>query len=223
MVSSLPARPLTLSEVHALSHSDAVEVCRPLVAFDSVTPAEEIIACALTTDSGRQILGYHAATETWRLITTMSLDASTAELDRISDTVIDWVTSTYDPADVIIIDVTGSSDPIEAILPEHPLGRDDLPTLESLPGVDAVHPMFCLEETHEIIALLTFQAVPEAPDEFLLANYGYDAEASAWQQIEQARVGTDAAPPEPDGLTIHDWIADKYDMDTVLAISPEPL
>lgn len=223
MLSSLPGRPLTLSEVHALSHSDAVETSRPLVAFDAVAPAEEIIACALTTESGRQLLGYHAAAETWRIITTMSLDASPEELDRISDTVIDWVTSTYDPNDVIIIDTTGSSDPVEAILPAHPLGRDDLPTLESLPGVDAVHPMFCLEDTHEIIALLTFQATPDAPDEFILANYGYDPDGSTWQQIERARAGATEAPPDPDGLTIHDWIPDHYDMNTVLAISPDPL
>lgn len=221
MLSSLPSRPLRLTEIDALDHSDAMVFCRPLVAFRTETPTDDVIAFYLATESETRLVGYGGETG-WIILETLEQSAETDSLERAADAVIDWAEATHGSDSVIVISVQDTDDGLERLLPEHPIGKGDLSTIETLPGIAAVHPMFCYAESHEIIAFLSFQVDPTAPDAVIMANYAYHPRDQSWTQIERAIIAGDQDVNPAEDVTIHEWIERQYDMADLLAISPDP-
>ncbi len=221
MLSSLPSRPLRLTEINALDHSDATVFCRPLVAFRTETPTDDVIAFYLATESETRLVGYGADTG-WTILETLEQSDDPGALERAAGTVINWAEATHGSDSVIVISARNASDGLDRLLPDHPIGKSDLSTIESLPGIAAVHPMFCYAESHEIVAFLSFQVDPTDPDATIMANYGYHPHDQSWTQIERAIIAGDQDVDPAEDVTIHEWIERQYDMADLLAISPDP-
>lgn len=222
MLSSLPARPLTLPEVTALDQNAADTFCRPILALASETPIEDIIACYLATDATATLVAY-ADTGGWTIIDRFDDGPDLGDFDRSSTAILDWADRTYGADNVVVISDDESADSLVHLLPEHPIGKADLPTLETLPGIDHVHPIFCDAETHEIIAILSFQTDPIDPAALSMVNYAYHPTQQSWKEIERAAIDSDRDLVPDEDLTIHEWLKDHYNMDNLQAISPKPL
>lgn len=82
--------------------------------------------------------------------------------------------------------------------------------------------MFCYADSHEIVAVLTFQIDPENPEAFIMENHGNHPDVPSWQQIERASIGDEHDIDPAEDLTLHEWIQQHYDTDELLAISPDP-
>lgn len=222
MVSSLPSRPISLAEIHSLDQTDSFRYCKPLVAFASEESTEEIISCAINIESGWKLLGYEEGSN-WSVIDSFSGQTDVEGLDRVADRVLQWATETYDSSEIAIISPDDIDQEFAAFLPHQPLGRNNIALLESLPGIDDVHPLFCKADSHEIVALLTFQRDLDRPEGFTLANYGFEPESARWQLIERRIIDDTQETPDPEDLDIHIWVEDTYEIDDLVAISPDPV
>lgn len=184
-------------------------------------PTEDIIACYLGTDATTTLIGFEKA-HGWIVIDRFDDTPDADDFERFSSTVLDWAETTYRPDAFVVLDTETDTDLTE-VLPGHPIGKADLPTLETLPGIERVHPIFCYADTHEIIALLTFQTKSGDPESFTMTNYAYDPEQQYWNQIERAAIGPAEDIEPAEDIDIHQWIEAHYDMDEVVAVSPAPL
>lgn len=225
MLASLPDRPLNLSEVQALHSSAGVSIALPTVALDQKDPTASVIAIALVIDSTRRLIGFDPAENGWAVIATTQDSPTANALDAVSETVIEWLIDAYSRDEIVVFAHDSSDDSLISVLPKQPLSKGDLPALEVIPGVEDVYPMFALEDSQEIIAILTGQPHPEDTEGFILANYGFNPESSAWEPIERAAVGADQMDTDIDTgeLDIHEWVREYYDGDELLAIKPDGL
>lgn len=99
------------------------------------------------------MLGFTQESAQWEIIDPWPTEFDPVALDRLADRVLEWATTTYESSKITVIASDAQEDSLEAFLPAHPLGRDDMPLLESLPIIDTVHPVFCRADTHKIVVI----------------------------------------------------------------------
>lgn len=220
MLSSLPDRSLELAELDVISGADGVQFCHPLIALES-HPAENVIAWYLGTESGARTVGFRRETCEWDIIDEIGAPYDSADLDALADSLLDWAASFYNSSDIIILSPENPKETLETLLPPDMLNVEDVSHLANLPGIEAIHPLFCLEDTQEIISVLAFEQVDGRQEGLQLASFGFDSGEETWKCVERVTTNGEGEAGVPGDLTIHEWINARYEHSDILAISPD--
>lgn len=221
MLSSLPDRPLTIAEATALDASTGIDRCKPVIGLRRNDATASVVVVYLGVDDAIHLLGYESAAGGWERLDSFSTADPPARFDTAIEHVLEWAVTYYGVDELTVMAApTPDADAVVSWFPPRPVCPHEVFGLEVLIGVVAVHPAFCLEATHEVVAVLV--ATEEARDPAAAWFYavGYDEDASAWTVVADERVGPDDEPELALAEALFDWVHDRYASEELIAIAP---
>lgn len=223
MITSLPKRSLSIQEVESLDEGDTIAVCKPLLGVsEGGEPIENIIALYLGHGETVHILVYERRDKNWVRLDSLTTTDTMGRFDEAAELVLAWADRSLDSSDVSLL-TTATEHSLHDTFPRRPLGKQDINEFSQLPGVGYIHPLFCIEETHEIIAVLWEEHRISKPEPPSLNNAGFNRDAEEWEVVERVQLTSDDHSAEQISDSIHQWLTDQYPETKLLAIQPDPV
>jgi hypothetical protein len=221
LLRSFPAKPLTSSDIAALDDHDRIDLVKAVLGLQP-EPADSIIGLYLSVNNTVHLIGYEE--QEWAKLGSYELESSEA-LDRASDRLIEWALNHYDQADIaILVPDDAEHDAILDLFPDEPVGRE-IVSLEELPSIEYVHPLFCYQSTHEIVAVMITVTDPVDPSVATLYLVGYDADHSSWTAIQQVEFtedeDVDTWMEDKELDAVYEWVVDRHPTHDIAVISPD--
>lgn len=218
MLAALPDRPLTLAETTVLDRRDDVDLCRPVVGLRDAEPPD-VVAVYLGLGTGVHLLGYETDSGGWERLDSFSTADPPALFEAATDRVLEWATTYYGGGRIAVLSTAPAGD-VHAVLPDRPLDPREVRRLAGLVGVEAAHAVFCLAESHAVVALLVATEDRDDQRGVWFHALGFDATAAGWTVVGDDRVGPDDEPDPALSETLFDWVLARYDERSLLAIAP---
>lgn len=221
MLSSLPLRPLTLAETNALDGSAQIDICKPIIGLREEDPTDAIVAVYLGIGSAVHLLVYESTAEGWESLESLSTTDGNEAFDAATDRIVEWASEYYGADRIVVLTPADpEADVLLSIFPRCPISVVEAFEFETLPDIEAVHPMFCFLDTSEVIVVLV--TVRDAVDPMVATLYavGYDETTQAWEIVSAKRIVPDDVPDTHAGEELQHWVRDRYDADRIAVVAP---
>lgn len=213
VMNSLPGRALSLTTINALDAADRIDMCKPLLGHTN-SPEENVIAVYLDVSGTTRLVGYDPNVG-WSVLESFSTGSDMSVMDAATDRVFDWAFNTYSQDDITVLKTeTGTlTERVLALFPDdEPVGREFVEEIDTLPDVNCPGVGFCMQQTHEIIALHLIA-------EETAFSVGKNPESGSWEVVDETSMWDSNA--DGVGAALSEWVFAQYDNDDVQAVVPQ--